>query len=112
MKFHQDELAPSLVERALSAPMGRACLARVQDSLVNDLERNRFTCARAVKAFTRSLDEAVWTYLQNSSLRPIVYRNYLSDFARSQKGKHLADAFVQETGASDQRPRLRFLTFT
>jgi hypothetical protein len=78
----QREPEPTLVERALSAPMGRACLTRVLESLIKDLRRNRFSSAKAVRAYTSGIDKAVWDYLQGSSLRRIIYRNHLIGLER------------------------------
>jgi len=72
-----------MVERALSAAAGRACLDRVFEGLSRDLQQNRFSRERAVRAYASAIDKAVWSYLQDSSLRRIIYRNYLIGTERS-----------------------------
>jgi len=107
--YHEGE-SLTLIDRALSGAAGQACLANARERLINDLQHNRFSCARAIEIYTSSIDRAVWAFLGQSPLRRIVYRNHLLTVERSEKGSHLAEAFVEETGAVDQQPpRQRWL---
>ena len=107
--YHEDD-SLTLIERALGGAVGQAFLAKARERLNSDLQHNRFSCARAVEVYTSSIDQAVWTFLGQSPLRRIVYRNHLLSVERSEKGSHLAEAFVEETGAVDQNPpRQRWL---
>jgi hypothetical protein len=107
---HYDDDSLTLIDRALSGAVGEAFLAKARERLNNDLQHNRFSCARAVEVYTSSIDRAVWAFLGQSPLRRIVYRNHLLSEERSEKGSRFADAFVQETGAVDQHPpRQRWL---
>jgi hypothetical protein len=110
MDFRRKE--PTLIDRAVGVPAGQACLAKARERLFDDLRRNRFSCARAVRVFNFSIDEAVWAYVSDSPLRRIIYRDHLVGAERSQKGSHFADVFVQETGATDQKPHRRFALWT
>src|SRR5262245_15863324 len=108
-RYEEDE-SLTLIDRALSSAVGEACLAKGRERLNNDLQHNRFSCARAAEIYTSSIDCAVWAFLGHSPLRRIVYRNHLLNEERSEKGSRFADAFVQETGAVDQHsPRQRWL---
>jgi hypothetical protein len=109
MRSFREEDASTLIDRALDGSIGQICLAKARERLFNDLRQNRFSSVRAAEIYTSSIDFAVWAYLGGSPLRRIVYRNHLLSFERSEKGSHLADAFVLETGAIDQRPRQRWL---
>jgi hypothetical protein len=106
MNPHRKE--PTLIDRALAAPAGQRCLAKARERLLGDLRRNRFSSARAVRLYTSSIDEAVWAYVSDSSLRRIIYRDHLVSVERSQKGSYFAALFVRETGALDRKPHRRF----
>jgi len=102
MEPHCEEDELTLIDRALEAPAGRTCLAEARQRLIDDMRRNRFSGARAARVYTSSIDSAVWAYLERSSLRRIIYRNHLISHERSEKGSHLADTFVRETGAIER----------
>src|SRR5262245_6667215 len=95
---------PTLIDRALGEPAGQSCLARARERLLDDLRRDRFSSARAARTYTSSIDRAVWVYVARSPLGRIIYRDHLMRDERSQRGNQLADAFVRETGAIEQKP--------
>jgi hypothetical protein len=96
-----EEDEPTLIDRALQGPAGLTCLAEARQRLIGDMRRNRFSSAKAARVYTSSIDSAVWAYLEQSSLRRIIYREHLIGRERSEKGSRLADTFVRETGATE-----------
>ena len=93
----------TLINRALDEPVGMARLAEATRSLSDDLRRNWFRRARAVRLYTTSIDNAVWEYLENSPLKHIIYRNHLMSLTRLQEAEDLTDLFTRMMGVTDQK---------
>ena len=101
MPFPRDDAASSLIDRALDAATGQACLGKARQRLLDDLRRDRFAAARAQHVFAAGIDAAVWDYVGQSPLRSIIYRNHLTGVERAEKSRQLAATFATETGAKE-----------
>jgi hypothetical protein len=106
-----EEATRVLIEQAITSPKGHLRLAIAEEFMISELERNRFNTERAIEIYSIAVDNSVWDWLKEMSLRKLLYRNY----RQSDLGKVYAAELTQTFKAKfrppleDQRPPRRFL---
>jgi N-acetylglutamate synthase-like GNAT family acetyltransferase len=115
LKMDGDEEAiTTIIANAIAAPEGHLRLAKAEEFIIGEVERNRFNTERAVEIYTVAVDNSVWAWTKGTTLGKLMYR----DYQRSGLGKkfaiELTKNFKKGSGVlpiEDQRPPRRFLRF-
>ena len=92
-------------------PRGWPHIDQAATYLGQQLSSGRFNTERAIEVFSMAFDNAVWaTYADNDEMvKQQAYSIYKASAVRPHIGRLLAEKFVRQTGASDQRKPRRWL---
>jgi hypothetical protein len=93
-----------VVDQALKNPDGQLRVANARNYMLDALVGRKFNYERAREVFKIAVDNSVWRFLQDNPIRRFVYRDYLKTCLGTEFGTRLADEFVRDTGAKNQRP--------
>jgi N-acetylglutamate synthase-like GNAT family acetyltransferase len=87
LKMDGDEEAiTTIIANAIAAPEGHLRLAKAEEFIIGEVERNRFNTERAVEIYTVAVDNSVWAWTKGTTLGKLMYR----DYQRSGLGKKFA----------------------
>jgi hypothetical protein len=111
--MNDKEAMSIVVDRALGAADGRLNLANAEEFIIGELERNRFNTERAIEVYKIAIDNSVWAWLKDQTMRRLIYAEY----RRVGLGRRYAIRLTEDFRAkfnprlTDQRPPRRFLRF-
>jgi hypothetical protein len=75
LKMDGDEEAiTTIIANAIAAPEGHLRLAKAEEFIIGEVERNRFNTERAVEIYTVAVDNSVWAWTKGTTLGKLMYR--------------------------------------
>lgn len=92
-----------VLERCLTGFDGDRFIQLAYDQLQNDLQRGKFNTDRAAEVCTIAVERAIMAEFSGTTGAQLVQTMRRAD-ATTEEGRRLANLFIQETGATDQRP--------
>ena len=100
-----------IVRMALSTVQGQLFVNQAKEYLRRELALCRFNIERASEVLGIAVDNSMWAFVKGMPL----YRRVYSDYKKSNEGRKaaglLVQKFIDETGATNQRPARKFLRF-
>jgi hypothetical protein len=99
----------NVIDVALISVDGQRLLQESYDLLDRILSRGRFNRERAIEILTFTIDNAVWTDLKGSPDNRSTYARYKESGLGPKIAQELADRFIADRGATDQRSPRKWL---
>ena len=99
----------NVIDVALISLDGQRRLQESYDLLDRMLSRGRFNQERAVEILTFAIDNAVWADLKGSPDNRSTYARYKESGLGPKIAQELADRFIADRGATDQRSPRKWL---
>jgi hypothetical protein len=99
----------SVIGAALISPDGERRLRESYGLLDRALGRDRFNRERAIEILTFTIDNAVWSDLKSSPDNRLTYVRYKESGLGPKVAQELADRFIADRGATDQRSPRKWL---
>jgi hypothetical protein len=93
------------------SPDGERRLHDSYDLLDRALSRGRFNRERAIEILTFAIDNAVWSDLKGSPDNRSTYARYKESGLGPKVAQELADRFIADRGATDQRSPRKWLRY-